>query len=172
MSGTSETTRTIYTTGLRNAHAMETQAIELLQRQVDRLQNYPEMEARIRQHITESEAQRKRLEEVLGSLSETHSSLKDTAMGILGNLAAIGHAPAPDEVIKNTIANFAFEHYEMAAYKSLIAMADATGHASAMSALKQNLSEEEAMARWIDEHIGPTTMMFLKRSEFGQKADR
>jgi ferritin-like metal-binding protein YciE len=172
VSGTSETIRTIYTTGLSNAHAMETQAIQLLQRQVERLQNYSEMEARIRQHITESENQRKRLEEVLGSLSETHSSVKDTAMGILGNLAAIGHTPAPDEVIKNTMANFAFEHYEMAAYKILISMADATGHSPAMSALKQNLSEEEDMARWIDEHMGPTTMMFLKRSESGQKADR
>jgi ferritin-like metal-binding protein YciE len=172
VSGTSETVRTIYITGLRNAHAMETQAIELLQRQVDRLQNYPEMEARIRQHVTESEQQRKRLEEVLGTLSETHSSLKDTAMGILGNLAAIGHTPAPDEVVKNTMANFAFEHYEMAAYKMLITMAEATGHAGAMSALRQNLSEEEAMAQWIDQHMAPTTLMFLKRSESGQKADR
>jgi ferritin-like metal-binding protein YciE len=172
MSGTSETVQTIYTTGLRNAHAMETQAIELLQRQVDRLQNYPEMEARIRQHITESEQQRSRLEQVLGTLSETHSALKDTAMGILGNLAAMGHTPAADEVIKNTMANFAFEHYEMAAYKILLAMADAAGHNAATSALRQNLQEEEAMARWIDEHINATTMMFLRRSESGQKADR
>ena len=172
MSGTSDTARTIYTTGLRNAHAMETQAIELLQRQLDRLQNYPEMATRIRQHVAESEAQRKRLEEVLGSLSESHSSIKDTAMGILGNLAALGHTPAPDEVIKNTIANFAFEHYEMAAYKTLITMAEATGHSEAMSALRQNLSEEEAMARWIDEHMGPTTQMFLRRAESGMKSDR
>lgn len=172
MSGSSETVRTIYTTGLRNAHAMETQAIELLQRQVERLQNYPEMEARMRQHIQESEQQQKRLEELLGSLSETHSSLKDTAMGILGNLAAMGHTPAADEVIKNTIANFAFEHYEMGAYKSLLAMAEATGHTAAMGALRQNLQEEVAMANWIDQHINETTMMFLSRSEAGQKADR
>ena len=172
MSGTSQTMNAIYRTGLQNAHAMETQAIQLLQRQVERLQNYAEMEARIRQHIIESEQQRKRLEEVLGTLSETHSPLKDTAMGILGNLAAMGHTPAPDEVIKNTMANFAFEHYEMAAYKILLSMADTTGHATALSALKQNLQEEEDMARWIDEHIAPTTVMFLQRSEAGQKADR
>ena len=29
-------------------------------------------------------------------------------------MAAIGHTVAPDEIIKNSIANFAFENYEIA----------------------------------------------------------
>lgn len=172
MSGMTDTARKIYLTGLRNAHAMEAQAIELLQRQIGRLENYPEMAARMQQHLTESETQQKRLEEVLASLSETYSSIKDTALATLGNLMALGHAPAPDEVVKNTLANFAFEHYEMAAYKSLITLAEATGHTMAMSGLRQSLQEEEAMARWIDEHIKPTTLRFLERSEAGQTAGR
>lgn len=171
-SSMTDTARSIYVTGLRNAHAMEAQAIELLERQIGRLQNYPEMAARMQQHVAESQAQQKRLEEALGSLSETYSSLKDTAMAALGNLLALGHAPAPDEVIKNTFANFAFEHYEMAAYKSLIALAEATGQVAAISGLRQSLQEEESMARWIDEHIRPTTLRFLERSEAGQTAGR
>lgn len=172
MSGMTDTARKIYVTGLRNAHAMEAQAIELLQRQIGRLENYPEMTARMQQHLTESEGQQKRLEEALASLSETYSSIKDTAMAALGNLMALGHAPAPDEVIKNTFANFAFEHYEMAAYKALMALAEAAGQSTAMSGLRQSLQEEEAMARWIDEHIKPTTLRFLERSEAGQTAGR
>jgi ferritin-like metal-binding protein YciE len=35
--------RTFYITGLHNAHAMETQAIQLLTRQIERLENYPEI---------------------------------------------------------------------------------------------------------------------------------
>jgi ferritin-like metal-binding protein YciE len=172
MSGMTETARKIYVTGLRNAHAMEAQAIELLERQVGRLQNYPEMSARMQQHIAESQAQQKRLEEALSSLSETWSTIKDTAMAAIGNLLALGHVPAPDEVVKNTFANFAFEHYEMAAYKTLMTLAEATGHGSAMAGLRQSLQEEEAMARWIDEHIKPTTLRFLERSAAGETAGR
>jgi ferritin-like metal-binding protein YciE len=173
MSQSESNTRVLfYVAGLRNAHAMETQAIELLSRQVDRLQNYPEMEAQIRKHIAESEAQRTRLEEALATLSESHSSVKDVALGFVGDLAAMAHSPASDEVLKNTLANFAFEHYEIAAYKSLIAMAEAAGHNQGLAAARASLKEEETMAIWIDEHIVPTTLQFLSRSETGVKADR
>jgi ferritin-like metal-binding protein YciE len=36
------------------------QAIELLERQIGRLENYPEMSARMRQHIAESQEQARR----------------------------------------------------------------------------------------------------------------
>ncbi len=173
MSGMTETARKIYVTGLRNAHAMEAQAIELLERQIGRLENYPEMAERMRQHVGELQAQQKRLEEALESLSESYSSIKDTAMAALGNLLTLGHAPAPDEVVvKNSFANYAFEHYEMAAYKTLIVLAEATGHATALTDLRKSLQEEEAMGRWIDEHLRPTTLRLLERSEAGQAAGR
>lgn len=172
MSGATDTAREIYTTGLRNQHAVENQAIELLERQIGRLENYPEMVDRMRQHVEESRQQARRIEELLGSLGTSHSGLKDTMMSFMGNMAALAHAPAPDEVLKNSFANFAFEHYEIAAYKSLLTLADATGHAAATSALKQSLAEEEAMARWIDEHLGPTTLKYLERRVAGQTAGR
>jgi ferritin-like metal-binding protein YciE len=91
---------------------------------------------------------------------------------IMGNMAALVHTPAPDEVIKNTFANFAFEHYEIASYESLLTLADITGHSAAMSVLKQSLSEEEAMAAWINDHLAETTKLFVQRSEAGQTAGR
>ena len=93
-------------------------------------------------------------------------------MSFAGSLAGLMHAPAPDEVIKNTFANFAFEHYEIAAYKSLLTLADITGHDAAISALKQSLGEEQAMASWIDEHLAETTRLFVSRSEAGEMAGR
>jgi ferritin-like metal-binding protein YciE len=172
MSGGSDTAREIYTTGLRNQHAVENQAVELLERQVGRLQNYPEMAARLRQHIEESRAQAQRIEELLGGLGTSHSSLKDTVMAFVGNMAALAHAPAPDEVVKNTFANYAFEHFEIASYKSLLTLADATGHTAAQAALTQSLREEEDMAGWIDDHLKDTTLRFLRRSEAGETAGR
>src|ERR1700712_3889927 len=107
MSDTTDTGLEIYLTGLRNQHAVEQQAISLLSRQVERLENYPEMEARMRKNIEESEQQASRLEEFLGNHGTSHSALKDAVTSIGGNLAAMAHSVAPDEVLKNTMANFA-----------------------------------------------------------------
>ncbi len=170
MNAMTERAREVYLTGLRNQHAVENQAIELLERQVGRLENYPEMEDRMRQHIEESREQARRIEELLSGLGSSHSGMKDTAMSLVGNMLAIGHTPAGDEVIKNTMANFAFEHYEIASYKTLLTLAERVGHAPAKLALETSLKEEEAMAQWINRHIAPTTLRFVERSAAGEKA--
>jgi ferritin-like metal-binding protein YciE len=166
----SEQALSIYTTGLRNQHAVENQAIELLERQVNRLENYPEMRERMRVHIDESRAQASRIDELLAALNTSASSLKDTALSFMGNMAALAHTPAPDEVVKNSFANFAFEHYEIASYKSLITLAEAVQHPEATRLLGQSLKEEQAMAQWIDDHLKQVTLTFLQRSERGEKA--
>ena len=169
MSGTNEAME-LYVTGLKNQHAVETQAVQLLSRQVERLENYPEMEARMRQHIDESKVQAERIEQLLQTVGSSHSAIKDAGMGLVGNMAALAHTVAPDEVLKNTFANFAFEHFEIAAYKSLLALTDAIGQSGANSALKQSLSEEIDMAQFIDAHLADTTMRYLQRSAAGMKA--
>jgi len=163
--------RMFYITGLHNAHAMETQAIQLLTRQVERLENYPELEAKMRTHLEESKRQRERLEEVMHTLDEQHSALKEAVLGLGGNFAAIAHTMASDEIIKNTLANYMFEHFEIAAYKSLIAMSEYLGHDSGAAAARASLREEEVMAAWIDEHIAPTTVTFMERVKAGVTAD-
>jgi ferritin-like metal-binding protein YciE len=163
--------RMFYITGLQNAHAMETQAIQLLTRQVERLESYPELEARMRLHLEDSKVQRARLEDVLNSLDEQHSAIKEAVLGFGGNMAALAHTTASDEILKNTLANFMFEHFEIAAYKSLIAMSEFLDHPAGASAARASLQEEEEMAAWINERIAPTTIMFLERVKAGVTAD-
>jgi ferritin-like metal-binding protein YciE len=158
----------IYVTGLTNAHALENQAVQLLSRQVERLENYPAMSERMRQHIEESRHQAARLERILERLGTSHSSIKDALTGFMGNMAALGHTLAPDEVIKNSFANFAFEHYEIATYKALLEMADAAGDAEAPALLRQSLDEEQRMAQWIDQHLPETIRTYMQLESTGQ----
>jgi ferritin-like metal-binding protein YciE len=90
----------------------------------------------------------------------------------MGNVAAALHAPAPDEVLKNTFANFAFEHQEIAAYTSLIAMAQRVGDPQSIPLLEASLKEEEAMAEWIRGQIVPTTERFMTLTQSGATAGR
>jgi ferritin-like metal-binding protein YciE len=160
----------IYITGLRNAHALETQAVQLLSRQVERLENYPAMSERMRQHIEESRTQQARLEQILDRLGTSHSALKDAVTGFMGNMAALGHTVAQDEVVKNTFANYAFEHYEIASYKGLLEMADAAGDGQAPQLLRMSLDEEQRMAQWIDQHLPETIRTYMKLESSGQTA--
>lgn len=161
----SKVARDMFIVGLRNAHAMETQARELMERQSQRLAAFPAMEARVREHLAETEMQLRRLEDCLEAAGESPSTLKDSALAALGNLTAMGHALAGDEILKNTFANEAFEHYEIAAYKSLLTLCDRAEMRSAAQPLQQSLQEEERMADWIDDHIGEVTLSYLAKEE-------
>ncbi|MGO9365366.1 MAG: DUF892 family protein [Rhodomicrobium sp.] len=89
-------------------------------------------------------------------------------MSLFGNLAAVGHAVARDEILKNSLANFAFENYEIATYKSLIQVAEETGYQAAEEPLEQSLAEEEAMADWFNQRLAGVTSTYLRREISGQ----
>jgi ferritin-like metal-binding protein YciE len=167
-----ETARSLFVTGLKNAHALEQQASQIIGRQLDRIESYPEVADRLRKHLDETRTQQQRVEEILGSMNESYSALKDFALGFMGNIASLAHAPAPDEILKNSFANLAFENYEIAAYTSLIALGEANGANAALPALKQTLQEEQDMAKWVADHLKSLTLTFLERSSAGAKADR
>jgi ferritin-like metal-binding protein YciE len=168
----SDEVRSIFITGVKNAHALEKEAIQILERQLERLKNYPEMETLIRRHLEESRQHEQRIDEVLDGLGEDRSLLKDLATQFMGNMAAIAHVPMPDEILKNTFANHAFENFEVASYKSLIVMAEAAGESRFLTALNQNLREDENAAQMIKDMVEPITRKYLERAASGAKADR
>lgn len=160
----------VFVVGLRNAHALEHQALALMDRQIDHLSHYPEVAQRLKAHRVETEGQIERLDEILQSLDEKASAVKDTALGLVGNLAALGHVLAPDEILKNSFANFAFENFEVASYKSLITVAETGGFGSALPLLQRTLDEELAMARFCDESLPAITRKYLELRAQGATA--
>lgn len=162
----------IFITGLRNAHAMENQALSIMKPQVARIENYPDVARRLELHIEETEGQIERLEQVLEGFGEQRSSLKDLALSLGGAMAALGHSIAPDEIVKNSFANFAFENYEIAAYKSLLTLARQVGDQRSVDLLSASLAEEEAMAEWLDQNIEAVTLQYASLRESGETAKR
>lgn len=160
----SDTVRELFITGLQNAHGMESQAHEILERQVERMDKYPELRARLREHLRETKEQLKRLEKCLEDLDSGPSTIKDTIMAFGSNIAVMGHAMARDEVLKNTFANNALENYEIAAYKSLIAMAETAG-IRMKTVLQESLREEERMADWVEKNVEKITAEYLRKEE-------
>lgn len=157
-----DTNRKLFLAGLRNAHAMEKEAQQIIARQLDRLEHYPKVEERLRRHLDETNNQIKRLDEALAALGEAPSGLKDVVTSFVGNLAALGHVPMGDEILKDSFANFAFENFEIAAYKSLFTMGEAVGQAPLIQILEPSLKEEQAMAQWLDDNLKEVTLTYMQ----------
>lgn len=152
--------RSLFVTGLKNAHGVEHQALALIDRQLDHLANYPEVEAQLRRHRGETETQISRIDEILTGFDETPSTLKDLGLSISGNLAALAHVFAPDEILKNSFANHAFEHFEIASYTGLLTLAELGGFGGQRSLLEQSLGEEQRMAAWVLDSLPDLTRKY------------
>lgn len=166
----SDELQSLFITGLKDAHGVEHQALGLMDRQIDHLADYPEVSDRLREHRAETEQQIKRLDEILEGFDTSASKLKDVALGLAGNVAALAHLPAPDEILKNSFANHAFENFEVAAYTSLITLAEMGSFSKATPLLQQTLGEEQRMAEWVLSHIPDITRKYVQRRAAGETA--
>ncbi|MGN7868414.1 ferritin-like domain-containing protein [Paracoccus sp. 22332] len=161
----------VFIDGLRNAHAMEKQALSIMQPQLNRLEHYPQVSALLERHIRETEGQIQRLDQIFENLDESSSGLKDTMLSLGGSMAALTHSMASDEILKNSLANFAFENFEIAAYTALITAAEQANLSHAVPLLKQNLDEEVAMASQIHDGLPEVVRQYIVLSASDQRAD-
>ncbi|HZU91813.1 MAG TPA: ferritin-like domain-containing protein, partial [Stellaceae bacterium] len=140
---------------LKDAYAMEQQSMQVLRRQSERIRNYPELLARIERHIEESERQGHRMREALQHLGDDTSAVKTAAGMVIGNLQAMAGAISSDEIVKSVMFSYMHEHYEIAAYRVLIAAAEECGRLDVRQLCEANLREEEEMQRWLLDRIEP-----------------
>ena len=109
---------------LRDAHAMEEQAETMLNGQLSRIENYPELSDQIKKHLEETKGQAARLKQCLDRIGEGSSSLKDAGGKLMAMGQSISGVFAGDEVMKGSLASYTFEHMEIASYNILIAAAN------------------------------------------------
>jgi ferritin-like metal-binding protein YciE len=155
---------------LRDAHAMEQQAVKMLDSMAERIENYPDLKARIARHAEETRLQAATIEDCLKRRGTDVSTLKDVAGKFMGMSQGLSGLVVGDEIIKGSMAGYTFEHMEIASYKVLIATAERAGDTETRDACRAILKEEEEMAAWLAEHLKPTTLRYLEREASGQTA--
>ena len=157
---------------LRDAYAMEGQAIELLETQIQRLENYPETLPRLRQHLQQTLDQQAAVERCQGRLDADPSLLKESAMKLGATMQGMMHAMSSDEVLKHALASHAFEQFEAGSYRSLKAAAEAAGEAEIARTCERLMREEQDMARWVWDQLPQLTRQYMERSAGGAEAKR
>jgi len=161
--------RQAFITGLRDAQAMERKSQKWLERQAERTGCYREIQERMMMHARETREQVRRIEKCLSELDRRPSMMKDWTMSMFGAVSDL----ADDMFLGAAVANAAFEHYEIAAYKSLIVLAKDLDLGDAASRLQTSLDEEKRMAQWVDDNVEELTRMrFPKDEARPHQADR
>lgn len=149
-------------TSMRNAHALEKQAITVLEAQLKLLADYPNLHARVTEHIVETRDQARRLEAGLEACGASTSMVKDALLSVMGLGQSSVQGFSDDAVLKAVAADAMTEHLEIATYRILLTLADLAGKAELRPRLEQTLREEEAMAAWFDENLDAITRRYVE----------
>ena len=162
--------REIFVDWLRDAYAMEQEALTLMQGQVDRLEHYPAMQAKLREHIEETRQQADAIKECLNRYGSDTSTIKEIATKAVATAQAMFARSTKDEVLKTAIINTNFEAFEIASYRCNIAGAEELGDMETKRVLEGILVEEERMYAWLNEHIPEMTRTYM-RAAAAEKAE-
>jgi ferritin-like metal-binding protein YciE len=157
---------------LRDAYAMEGQAVSMLETQASRLENYPQVQLGIQEHLDTTQRQRDAIRGCLEQLGSDPSVLKEVAQKTIANVQGLFHAMSEDEVLKHALGGYAFEHFEAASYRMLSAAARNVGELRIAEVCERIQREEEDMADWLWEQMTSLTEEFLNRSRVGVVAKR
>lgn len=155
---------------LRDAHAAEEQAETMLSGMARRIENYPELKSRIEQHIDETRRQAERVRACIERRGGSTSGTKDVGGKMLGFGQAISGIVTGDEIMKGSIASYAFEAMEIASYRILCDTAREAGDEETARVCEEILQEEKAMADWLEQNLPNLTHQYLSREEAGVTA--
>ena len=131
---------------LRDTYDAEKQLTKALPK-LAKAASSPDLRAAFESHLRETEGQIERLEQVFESLDEkVRGKHCDGIAGIIKEGSAILEEDFEDVTMDACLIAAAqrAEHYEMAAYGTLVAWANAMGHSEAANLLQRTLDEEKA----------------------------
>jgi ferritin-like metal-binding protein YciE len=149
---------------LNSAHAMEQSMAKVLENHAKDAKEVPEMHARITEHVEETRGHARRVEECLAILGEKPSGVKSAMGSAMGMVQGAASSMFHDEIVKNVLADYSAEHFEIACYTSLAYAAEEAGQPRIVEICHEILDEEENMASWLEEQIEESTRMVLQQT--------
>ncbi len=145
---------------LADAHSIEEQAIAQL-RPAPRIAGEPQFAAALRDHLAESEEQRRLVRGRLEAHGGSPSKLKDAAMTV-GALGFVLFAKSqPDTPGKLATHAYSYEHLEEASYELLLRVARRAGDEETVAVAQRIRDEEAAMGERIEALFDATAQASL-----------
>lgn len=147
------TTRDQLIVWLNDAYAMEQALEETLKQHAADAKDDVEVHGRIQRHIEETRNQAVTVKSCIESLGGEVSGAKSAFASVFGAMQGMVTKPMGDTMVKNAIADYAAEHFEIATYRVLIDTAEQIGENDIARKLTDNLRQEQDMARFIEDKL-------------------
>jgi len=125
---------------------MEVGIVSTLEKHADDAKGQPEVRAAITKHLRRTKKHATAMKQALISHGRSHPVIREGISKIANLFAGIAISAEKDTIVKNSITDFATEHFEIACYKSLTLTATELGEKKIAATCKAILKEEQAMA--------------------------
>ncbi len=152
----------LYIAWLNDAYSLEQSLVQTLERHIKDAKDHPQIEARLQQHLEETRRHADLVESCIVRLGSSTSSLKSGMSTIMGAVQGMSTGPAKDELIKNALADYSAEHFEIASYTSLISAAQSLGDLETAQICQRILEDELAQQSWLAQQIPLITQEMLQ----------
>lgn len=136
-------------TWLKDAYAMEQAIVEVLERQLDQFDDMPDAQMKIRQHLELTKTQAERVRGCVERLGDDISHVKSGMANVLGAVQGMSTVMANDKIVKDAMADYAVEHFEIASYMAIMSAASEMGHEDIAMVCEGIIQEEMEMADWL-----------------------
>ncbi len=155
--------RDTLSTWLKDAYAMEQGIVEILEKQIGQFEDMPEAQMKVRQHLELTRDHADRVNGCVEMLGDDVSHVKSGMANVLGAVQGMSTAMANDKMVKNSMGNYAIEHFEIASYMILITTANEMGYEDIARICEGIMREEQEMAKWLEQSLPLVTRTHLRQ---------
>lgn len=146
---------------LNDAYAMERALEVTLEKQANSGEVHRAIRERAAIHLDETRAHAEQVGRCLEMLGSSPSTVKSTASQLLETGKKYMTMFARDERVKDYLASIGAEYFEVACYRALVAAARAAGEEEIVPLLTENMEQDRAMARWLEDNIDAVIREYL-----------
>ena len=151
-------------TWLKDAYAMEQGIVEVLERQIGHFDDMPDAQEKMRQHLELTKTHADRMRSCVERLGDDVSHVKSGMANFLGAVQGMSTMMASDKMLKNALANYAIEHFEIASYMANATAARELGYEDIASVCETIMMEEQEMATWLEQQLPLVTRQQLLKA--------
>lgn len=164
--------RSLLIAWLQDAYAMENALEKVLENHASDTRDHPQLQVKIREHLQATRRHAEMVRECLERNGDTASTVKTGIGSLVGWMQGLSTDTADDELVKNLLADYAAEHFEIVCYRALIVAAEEIGDSRTASTCREILEEEETMANWLGMNIPSAVREMMQKRSVENQAGR
>ena len=157
----------LFVSWLNDAYSMQQSITQVLENHVKDAKDHPQLQAKLQEHLDQTRHHADLVKDCLQRLGESPSAFKSTMANVMGKIQGISTGAAKDELVKDSILDYATEYFEIASYRDLIVAGQELGYQECVDSFKEILREEENMASWLQQQSPMLVQETLQQAAMG-----